>query len=172
MPNTKASEIQKGLVSIIPRHTNREAYCLMTYQSDDKKINKLIWNSRDGVTPFIIGWPTDDYDVKVDLVHSNWRKDVYCPLYVPPVKSKIFVDATPQLVTPDVIKYVNRNWGSGEWPLKKFNDTKEQAIKLLVDEWSCNRDPAGRFPPEPQPWLLTVTPEIHQKFKERAEWKL
>jgi hypothetical protein len=38
----------------MPDYEHAEAFCLMTYRSDDGTEEEVIWNSRDGVTPFTI----------------------------------------------------------------------------------------------------------------------
>lgn len=40
------------------KYKHREAYCLMNYKCEDCKHYEVIWNSRDGVTPFGTACPS------------------------------------------------------------------------------------------------------------------
>lgn len=85
-------------------HQHAEAFCHMQYYgSRVKKTNidgaKLlpvqvsvnVWNSRDGVTPFIM--LSKEY--AVELQHINWQQDVYDPGYKPKKGDLIWRDYTP-----------------------------------------------------------------------------
>lgn len=67
-----------------------EAFCLMWYATKDGRERERIWNSRDGVTPFIISSPT----TATAMEHTNWRQDVRALNHVPKVGDRIFVDLT------------------------------------------------------------------------------
>lgn len=62
-----------------------EALCLMKYASADGQLIEWLWNSRDGVTPFGIGFPPNG------LTHADWHEDAFAPNFVPPVGMKVFV---------------------------------------------------------------------------------
>lgn len=74
------------------KHNHPEAFRLMEYVSEDDTEREVLWNSRDGVTPFIISSPTSG----VELIHKNWKADRYAPNHVPKVGDRIFVDLTLQ----------------------------------------------------------------------------
>jgi hypothetical protein len=68
-----------------------EAFCLMRYMAEDgSNEEEVIWNSRDGVTPFTISLRSGK-----TAVHVDWRKDKRAVDYVPPAGSRMFVDLTP-----------------------------------------------------------------------------
>lgn len=69
--------------------TYTEAFHLMTYTADDGSEAELIWNSRDGVTPFVIRLRSGK-----TASHTNWGQDRYKPDYIPPVGTRVFVDLT------------------------------------------------------------------------------
>ncbi|MCF2487482.1 hypothetical protein [Dyadobacter sp. CY347] len=75
-----------------PNHA--EAFCHMTYESIGirKKISVVIYNSRDGVTPFVF----QSKEFGVELQHVNWRADVYDPNYKPKTGDLIWRDATDE----------------------------------------------------------------------------
>jgi hypothetical protein len=64
-----------------------EAYCLMKYASDDGHIVEWLWNSRDGVTPFMIS----AQDGKTLLHHVDFHLDRFLPLYKPLAGERIFI---------------------------------------------------------------------------------
>jgi hypothetical protein len=70
-------------------YRHAEAFCLMTYRADDGTEEEVIWNSRDGVTPFVI-----DLRSGKPAIHVGWHLDRCVPDYVPPSGSRIFVDLT------------------------------------------------------------------------------
>jgi hypothetical protein len=67
-----------------------EAYCLMTYASEDGSEREVLWNSRDGVTPFVIYSPSTG----TEMMHVQWQFDRFAPEHVPAVGDRIFVDLT------------------------------------------------------------------------------
>lgn len=73
------------------RYNHMEAFCLMTYRSDDGSETEVIWNSRDGVTPFVISLRSGK-----PASHFNWSGDRRVLDYKPPIGSRIFVDLTPE----------------------------------------------------------------------------
>jgi hypothetical protein len=78
--------------------TYREAYQLMTYTSDDGLESEQVWNSRDGRVPFVI-------TLRSGTLASHTGPDTYeGPGWACPAGTRMFVDATPGLVTgaPDM----------------------------------------------------------------------
>lgn len=73
------------------KHVHAEAFCLMQYQADDGSETELIWNSRDGVTPFVITLRSGK-----QARHVNWGQDVYAPDHRPLPGDRIFADLTAQ----------------------------------------------------------------------------
>lgn len=73
-------------------YKHAEAFCLMTYRSDDGSEEEIIWNSRDGVTPFVITLRSGK-----EARHVDWGSDRRLPDYQPPAGSRIFVDLTPEV---------------------------------------------------------------------------
>jgi hypothetical protein len=73
------------------KHKHPEAFCLMRYRADNRQLEEVIFNSRDGVTPFVItmrdGTPG---------THIDWRGDVYAPDHQPKVGDRIFVDLSQE----------------------------------------------------------------------------
>ncbi len=81
---------------------HKEAFCLMTYQCDETGECERIWNSRDGVTPFVI--PTRDG--KASMTHILWDRDRCEPEFCCDRGMRIFVDM-PQEVA---LAYARMHW--------------------------------------------------------------
>jgi len=63
----------------------------MEYRSDDGTESEVVWNARDGVTPFVITLRSGK-----PATHVNWRSDVYAPDHHPAIGDRIFTDLTPE----------------------------------------------------------------------------
>lgn len=81
-------------------YKHREAFCLMRYRSDDGTEEEIIWNSRDGVTPFVITLRSGK-----QATHVNWNADFCNPRYEPKPDERIFVDLTQERA----IEYARKN---------------------------------------------------------------
>ena len=68
-----------------PKHNHREAFALMTY-ADKEGNEEVIWNSRDGVTPFIT-WLRNGNEAN----HVRFDEDKYAPFHVPAVGDRVWV---------------------------------------------------------------------------------
>lgn len=75
------------------KHQHGEAFRIMTYECKKCGFKELIWNSRDGVTPFCLVCPRCGNWAQE---HVDWSKDVYAPHYEPPKGARIFVDLSPK----------------------------------------------------------------------------
>lgn len=68
------------------RISHSEGYCHMLYMAEDGSDEISIWNSRDGVTPFMVTIEDKVYQ------HVGWNGDVYDAQYMPKEGDYIFVD--------------------------------------------------------------------------------
>lgn len=75
-------------------HPYPEAFKLMAYRSDDGTETRQVWNARNGVTPFVITFPSGRR-----ATHVNWAGDRYAPLHQPAPGDLVFTGGpdTPQL---------------------------------------------------------------------------
>jgi len=71
-------------------HAHAEAYMLMTYVTRDRAESELIWNSRDGVVPFVASLSSG----RTAHRHADLAVDRYDPGYLPPPGSLVFADMT------------------------------------------------------------------------------
>lgn len=79
-------------------HVHREAFALMQYESAETpvpSVRRLVWNSRDGVTPFGFNDPTTG----IGLNHVRWSEDRYAPDHVPDADQLVFVTEWPSMDT-------------------------------------------------------------------------
>lgn len=123
-----------GMLSF-QRYTHKEAFCIMHYRCDLCRYTQRLWNSRDGVTPFII----DCFKCDGTAAHVSWNLDQCAPDFVPEIGMRIFVDTTKEMCIEANRKYVDRVWDSGDVQMK--NDPywsklgKEGAVLELSKDW-------------------------------------
>ena len=153
-------------LKITPEHATGDSYLLMQYRSDDGRIMEKIWNSREGVTPFMV----HSRD-KVEMRHVDWHLDTYCPLHIPKVGDRIFVDALPELMRPLAFERVEQEWDNTTfgYPLRDAFESKEAAVESFVEDWSGAQEHGGRIYYNPH--LIEVTEGIRRQFANRAAWR-
>lgn len=69
-------------------HRHVEAFCLMQYQCKACRHVEIIWNSRDGVTPFGCNCPSCG---SMDMIHVNFRGDRYAPEHKPHIGQRVWI---------------------------------------------------------------------------------
>ena len=135
-----------------------EAFKLMQYQAEDLDTPaanrgttgpiEWLWNSRDGVTPFVIGKPQDGDDPSDEgasgfMRHINWPDDILALQYVPNVGQRVFVDITEERARYYLRRNVERQWAeakdgeyhpAGRWKDKDamFDDMLSDALEEVV----------------------------------------
>ena len=125
-----------------------EAFCLMQYQDQVTREVEVLWNSRDGVTPFIIQSRKGN-----EAQHVNWQQDKCVPSFIPPPGMRIFVDASPKHahIRKAARDYVDKYWdldiGGGQrmrHTLTKPSGaemTKGEAVDFFIAEWTKPGEP-------------------------------
>ena len=76
------------------KHNHGEAFCLMRYICEDCGHSEVVWNSRDGVTPF--GMRCRQCR-SINMMHRNWHEDIYAPNHVPHDGQGIWIDMPESL---------------------------------------------------------------------------
>ena len=109
------------------KHTHGETFRLMRYHGKKglNEITLVIWNSRDGVTPFM----TYCKEYGIELQHINWQNDLYMPDYKPKKGDLIWVSHTKETA----IKAAEEMYHMHSEMLQKFHDEKVDR-----DEYSVN----------------------------------
>ena len=90
------------------KYDHIEAFCLMEYRCDDCGFTETYWNSRDGVTPFGRRCPECS---GMNMLHHDWRSDVYAPDHIPKHGQGIWVDMPESLKRPHALPEYNRRRG-------------------------------------------------------------
>lgn len=101
-----------------------EAYCLMLYRCEKCGKLETLWNSRDGVTPFMIGCPKCGGWMK----HICWNMDRQQRDYKPSVGQRIFIDMTDDMKQETAKKMLQRIRADGSMK----DSTDEQIIKEVM----------------------------------------
>lgn len=82
------------------QYNHKEAFCVMQYRCQVCRFLEILWNSRDGVTPFVISCVacTTGY-----MQHINWREDTSISIeklmsntHLGLRPSRVFIDMTPE----------------------------------------------------------------------------
>jgi hypothetical protein len=73
------------------KHVHGEAFMLMTYRCGCGHC-EVIWNSRDGVTPFCMDCPSCG---EASLRHAMWSRDRYMPEHKLHPRQRFWRDGTP-----------------------------------------------------------------------------
>lgn len=83
-----------------PKHNHAEAFRLMRYVCEDCGYSEIVWNSRDGVTPFGMMCRRCR---SINMMHHNWDKDVYAPDHIPHQGQGIWIDM-PESLKPTLAR--------------------------------------------------------------------
>ena len=70
------------------KYNHAEAYCLMKYKCEKCGTVETIWNSRDGVTPFIINCEKCNGHMQ----NIDWNADERKINYIPKIGQRVFID--------------------------------------------------------------------------------
>lgn len=102
-------------------YNHSEAFCLMKYRSDDGTEEEIIWNSRDGVTPFVISLRSGK-----PATHVDWKNDRCVPDYEPKTGERIFVDLTYERALEHAYLKLLRDFGKAD----------AQTAKKMARDWT------------------------------------
>lgn len=98
----------------------------MRYRADDGTEDELIWNSRDGVTPFCITLRSGK-----EATHVDWAADRYLPDYRPPLGSRIFVDLTESRARASARRNAEMYWARDVAARERYASADELAEILF-----------------------------------------
>lgn len=108
-----------------------EAFRLMKYASKDGSEVEWIWNSRDGVTPFIVHSRSG-----TEIHHVDWHLDFRLPNYNPLPGERIFVNMTDGMADLLARSFVEKNWEE----LQSLGLTKDEVIKIQFEAYYGDGD--------------------------------
>lgn len=110
-------------------YKHAEAFCLMKYATRDGRTVEWLWNSRDGVTPFIIRSQSGD-----EMNHVDFNLDRHMPSYKPLPGERVFIDMTPAKAREYATRRVQFFWDHPQTSMSKMFDTKEAAIEAMYQD--------------------------------------
>jgi hypothetical protein len=149
-------------------HLHAEAFKLMTYAHGDKKVE--VWNSRDGVTPFVI------FVDGVELQHVNWERDSYRPWHEPKAGDWVVVDMTEAAALPLAEERMRKYDEAGqlEQVLHTYQLTREEVVMRWVDDYVHHTDHSDGTKYRGQPNVVQIDETTAERLakesrKRRAE---
>lgn len=128
-------------------HQHQEAFCHMRYRSDNGQDEVSIWNSRDGVTPFVITIPGTDKQGK----HIEWHLDRYDPDYKPKEGDWIFVDLTPERAREAAKRNAAHYWDNNIADAQRLYKSVEDIERILYTGYT-DRPGAPDLIQVEEPW--------------------
>lgn len=113
----------------------KEAFNLMKYATKDGSEVEWIWNSRDGVTPFVVHSRSG-----AEMSHVQWQFDVRIPNYQPLSGERVFVDVTPGYAELMARQRVDAWWEHPNYPMSMTFESKEAAVEALAKDYLGDGD--------------------------------
>lgn len=127
-------------------HQFKEAFCLMYYENAETKLGFVVWNSRNGVTPFNVHEDGKEYQ------HNHWGMDrpvtnqVYINESILKKGQRIFRDVTAEEAKQFAIKRLQSAKGTA-YEVEEGSDRWNELLESLTKSFG-----------EPgQPTMVTVT---------------
>ena len=127
------------------KYTHGEAFMLMVYKCKSCGKEELLWNSRDGVTPFGI----DCLACGEDSYHINWQQDERAPDFADRMavegkfqRMRVFVDARMhhEHIQRGAREYVEKHWDAGLGEVMAPL-SKEATIGYYIRDWTKEGSP-------------------------------
>ncbi len=147
-----------------PKFQYVEAFCLMLYACEECGHREILWNSRDGVTPFTIGCTACEMDLKGTMSHINFAQDYRTgPKYRPWSAMRIFVNISKEQHKVYKTAFVNQWWGDPKSMIQQTYGTKEKAVEELCKDFKEG---------EPDVCLASQWPEEAKKFSHEQKMRL
>ena len=116
-----------------------EAFCLMRYRDEVTDEVEILWNSRDGVTPFTIMSKAGN-----PATHTNWGADVRDPDHEPNPGDRVFVDMTKERAQELAQEYVDKWWDQeilGITMAESYEgSTKEDVVRVFAVDYMAEPD--------------------------------
>lgn len=115
------------------KHQHSEAFKLMHYECNECHKTELIWNSRDGVTPF--GLPCIHPKCEGIMHHVHWDKDEYKPKHAPKTGDYVFItmpDTFNEILSRKQVAAVDYYTikAMGKNPMQLFKETLAHNLEM------------------------------------------
>lgn len=115
------------------KYNHAEAFCVMSYECEECGHVERIWNSRDGITPFVVCCRLCDGS----SIHVRWNRDNCIPDYEPDQGERIFVDFTEERAKKIAMEIIENYKGTKfeipEEDYQKFIDSFIESCKMNAD---------------------------------------
>jgi hypothetical protein len=156
-----------------------EAFALMKYQNKVTGRVEWLWNSRDGVTPFLIDDPlcpeghreryrqrqaNKNFDPRKEpdpglLAHADWHEDAFVPNFVPTEGTRMFMSWSD--APPAYREAVGERWTAYVAEVKASGDVSAEHIAGLLLGEPYDMKPES-------PCVIVVTEELVARFHKLA----
>ena len=144
---------------------HREAFALMTYACKHG-CREVIWNSRDGVTPFGTLCRIEGHGM---MQHVDWQNDKRDPMHTPVIGDHVFVDISLESLVQHNRKKVERYWGDPQMShvFERYDSQEEAAQDLARQEFEEHRGaPEKRVVNEGfLEWLKTHRNQVSEVYR-------
>lgn len=148
---------------------HREAYCLMNYRCEACGAEEVLWNSRDGVTPFSIPCISCGADSLTGMTHVHFERDRLAPLYSPRPGQRYFADMSPERARAAANRNADRLVSMGRIP---SNDRNRVSDDLFRDYYRDGTAPDILRVPTPRPPIptqVTIAPRGYSWHGDRLQ---
>lgn len=117
-----------------------EAFSLMQYRCEDCGQVELIYNGRDGVTPF--GTSCDHNDCKGSKTHINFKRDFRLPIVHEEVKGRrVWISLRMKTAIKWAEKKVEMYWDHGQYPMTDNYESKTHAQFEMLTSLNVGVEP-------------------------------
>jgi hypothetical protein len=114
------------------RTVHGEAFCLMLYRCRNCALIEVIWNSRDGVTPFGVPCRREECNrtnMGSPMLHVEWHLDQVMPDFTPWPGMRIFRDGSVEEARDIMRRRLESAKGTEyELPPEKWDELIEHAV--------------------------------------------
>lgn len=148
---------------------HREAYCLMNYRCEACGAEEVLWNSRDGVTPFSIPCISCGADGLTGMIHVHFDLDRRAPLYSPFPGQRYFADMSPERARAAANRNADLLVSMGR---VQSNDRNRVSDDLFRDYFRDGTAPDILRVPDPRPLTptrVTIAPRFYSWHGDRLQ---
>lgn len=113
-----------------------EAFCLMRYHSETADRLLLVWNSRDGVTPFCFYLDGHEYQ------HVEWNRDRRIVDHKLSAGDLIWRDIKPEEASSLAMEAASRRWGKNTYGCRERFASAAELASVIEESFGSHESPA------------------------------
>ena len=110
-------------------YNHKEAFAMMCYRCNNCSAIENVWNSRDGVTPFMIICPNCS---ELEMQHVNWDRDREVAIPLLREGDLVFTSETKEEAERRKKLYVENIWEKNTYGCREEFKTKENMVEQLM----------------------------------------